>query len=317
MLALHWDGHELHAEAAHEDPRAEPGRALVRVRLAGICSTDLQILRGYMGYQGVLGHELVGEVEDGPPEWLGKRVVAEINFACGRCPSCARGLGRHCPTRSVMGILGAQGCFAERVPVPLANLHEVPPGVSDEAAVFVEPLAAAFEVLEQVHVAPGARAVVQGDGKLGLLVAQVLTLAGADVRLVGKHEAKLSRAGMLGLRPIPLESFRPAADQDLVVEATGSERGLALAMQTVRPRGTLVLKSTVAVRHALDLAPLVIHEVTVVGSRCGPFAPALEALAAGRVQVAPLVDAVYPLAAGAAALVRAGSPGALKVLLRP
>jgi threonine dehydrogenase-like Zn-dependent dehydrogenase len=318
MLALRWDGHTLRAEEADPDPRSDEEHALVRVNLAGVCSTDLQILRGYMAYRGVLGHELVGHVLEGPPAWRGKRVTAEINFACGRCPSCARGLGRHCPTRSVMGILGADGCFAERVRVPVANLHEVPDGVSDEAAVFAEPLAAAFEVLEQVHVLPGQRAAVLGDGKLGLLAAQVLRLAGAEVEVVGKHAGKLHLAReALGLRATPVDAFRPAAALDLVVEATGSERGLDLAIQAVRPRGTLVLKSTVAARHALDLAPLVIHEVTVVGSRCGPFAPALAALAAGRVLVAPLVDAVFPLAEGAAAIERAGAPGTLKVLLRP
>lgn len=318
MLALAWDGRTLRVDPSHEDPRSDEEHALVRVDLAGVCSTDLQILRGYMSYQGVLGHELVGHVLEGPPDWRGKRVVAEINFACGRCPACARGLARHCPTRSVMGILGAPGCFAELLRVPVRNLHAVPEGVPDEAAVFAEPLAAAFEVLEQVHVTPGQRAAVLGDGKLGLLVAQVLRLAGAEVRLVGKHAGKLRLAEeALGLTALSAERFRPAAELDLVVEATGSERGLALAIQAVRPRGTLVLKSTVAARHALDLAPLVINEVTLVGSRCGPFQPALAALAAGRVQVAPLVDAVFPLAEGAAAVERAGAPGTLKVLLRP
>lgn len=317
MLALRWDGSALALDRDHPEPQADADHALVAVRLAGICSTDLQILRGYMGTTGVLGHELVGEVLEGPPEWRGRRVAAEINFACRRCETCGRGLGRHCPHRTVMGILGAAGCFAERIRVPVANLHAIPEGVPDEAAVFAEPLAAAFEVLEQVHVQPGMRATVLGDGKLGLLVAQVLGLAGAETLLVGRHAGKLARAEALGLAARPVEGWRPGADQDLVVEATGSERGLELAIAAVRPRGTLVLKSTVAARHALDLAPLVIHEVTVVGSRCGPFAPALAALAGRRVGVAPLVDAVFPLEEGPAALARAGAPGTLKVLLRP
>jgi len=316
VKALHWDGETLRLAQDHPEPTFDPQReALVRVHLAGICSTDLQILAGYMGYTGVLGHEFVGEVLEGPTVWQGRRVVGEINFACGACERCAHGLGRHCATRQVLGILGADGCFAERVRVPLANLHAVPAGVSDEQAVFCEPLAAAFEIPEQVHLAPGCRAVVLGDGKLGLLIAQVLRRCGARVEVVGRHPAKLDRVAGLGittrLADEPLEG-----NADLVVEATGSEAGLRRAMQTVRPRGTLVLKSTVAAEHHLSLAPLVIDEITVVGSRCGPFAPALAALAAGEVQVEPLIDAVYPLEQGLEAVAHAQRKGAAKVLLR-
>ncbi|MCO5166515.1 MAG: alcohol dehydrogenase catalytic domain-containing protein [Planctomycetes bacterium] len=318
MRALVWDGEALRLEE-RAAPRAD-GRARVRVLLAGVCSTDLQLLRGYMGFRGVPGHEVVGVVEEGPPGLVGRRVVAEINFACGACPACGAGLGRHCPTRQVMGILGADGAFAEQVLVPPANLHVVPDAVSDEEAVFAEPLAAAFEVLEQVHVRPGTRAAVLGDGKLGLLVALVLHAAGARVTCVGRHARKLEhlrRAGVEVAEADLAAAAAPAERVDLVVEATGSAAGLERAVQLVRPRGTLVLKSTVADAHRLSLAPLVIDEVTLVGSRCGPFAPALAALARRGVAVAPLVDAVYPLAEGSEAVAHAGRPGTLKVLLRP
>jgi threonine dehydrogenase-like Zn-dependent dehydrogenase len=315
VRALAWDGAALRLEE-REPPRATPRRARVRVSLAGICSTDLQILRGYMAFTGVPGHEVVGVVEDGPRELLGRRVVAEINFACGACESCARGLARHCPTRDVMGILRADGAWAEELLVPPEACHVVPDGVPDEAAVFTEPLAAAFEVLEQVHVVPGARAVVLGDGKLGLLVAQVLRLAGASVECVGRHPRKLERLRPLGIAT-SAPSDAPRERVDLVVEATGSREGLERALALVRPRGTLVLKSTVADAHRLSLAPVVIDEVTIVGSRCGPFPPALRALADGRAAVTDLIERVYPLAEGPAAVAHAARAGTLKVLLRP
>ena len=296
-------------------PAASAERALVRVRLAGVCSTDLQLLKGYMDFRGVPGHEFVGEVHEGPAEWLGKRVVAEINFGCGRCEACGRGLQRHCPTRQVMGILDADGSFAEYMAVPLANLHAVPDAVSDEAAVFTEPLAAAFEILEQVPVKPGIQAVVLGDGKLGLLCAFVLHQAGAAVTVVGRHDTKLALARKAGMRAVNLSDWQPQA-VDLVVEATGAPAGLQRAIAAVRPRGLLVLKSTLAEDHTLSLAPLVINEVTVVGSRCGPFPPALAALAHNRIPVAALIEAAYPLSAGLQALNHAGQRGARKVLLR-
>ncbi len=315
MHALHWDGNRLHLERHYPIPVAEAGMALVRVRLAGICATDLQIFQGYMGFQGVPGHEFVGEVSAGPPAWLGKRVVGEINFACGQCPACARGLGRHCPTRRVMGIVQADGSFAEYVTVPVTNLHLVPDSVCDEEAVFVEPLAAACEILEQIHVQPTDEVVVLGDGKLGLLCAQVLHSLGVRLCVVGKHAGKLARLRALGIATEMVTTWRPQP-ADIVVEATGSTTGLQLAMEIVRPRGTLVLKSTVAGAHTLSLAPLVIHEVTVVGSRCGPFAPALRALQQQRVAVQPLIEASYPLHEGIAAVGHAARPGTLKVLLR-
>lgn len=315
MRALVWDGQKLALDRDRPRPEPRSDRALVRVQLAGICSTDLQILRGYMGFTGVPGHELVGVVEAGPEELVGRRVVGEINFGCGACALCGRGLARHCPRREVLGILGADGCFADYVLVPPGNLHLVPPGVGDEEAVFAEPLAAAFEVLEQVHVRPGLEAVVLGDGKLGLLCAQVLHLAGARVTCVGKHPDKLARLAGSGIATRRPTDTRPGP-ADVVVEATGSRSGLEQAISLVRPRGTLVLKSTVADRHTLSLAPLVIHEVTVVGSRCGPFPPALDALLARRVSVAPLVSEVYSLDRALEAVEHAARPGVLKVLLR-
>ena len=316
MKALRWSEGTLALVDDHPEPTIDPSRdALVGVRLAGVCSTDLQILAGYMGYEGVLGHEFVGEVLEGPPAWQGKRVTAEINFACGACERCAQGLGRHCARRTVLGILGADGCFAERVRIPLANLHAVPDSVPDEQAVFTEPLAAAFEIPEQVHLTPGCRAVVLGDGKLGSLIAQVLRRSGARVEVVGRHAAKLARLAKLGVTTRLADDPLPTG-ADLVVEATGSEAGLQRAIETVRPRGTLVLKSTVAAEHSLSLAPLVIDEITVVGSRCGPFAPALAALEAGEVQVEPLIEATYPLDEGLEAIGHANRKGATKVLLR-
>lgn len=313
MLACVFDGSRLHL-SEHETPRARPGHAVVAVRCAGICNTDLELVRGYMGFSGVLGHELVGTVVEGPAEWLGQRVTSEINFACGVCRVCQRGLGRHCPTRTVMGILGADGALAEAVLVPVANLHAIPDGVSDEAAVFAEPLAAAFEILEQVHVVPGERALVLGDGKLGLLVAMVLHGAGLDVTAVGKHDDKLAHLARLGIATQRADAPL-AGDADLVVEATGTAAGLARAIALTRPRGTLVLKSTVADKSELHLAPVVIHELTVVGSRCGSFAPALRALGARSIPVEPLISARFPLREALRAFDFAAQRGVLKVLV--
>ncbi len=315
MQALCWDGRRLRLQKKYPLPQRDEHLALVRVRLAGICSTDFQMLRGYMGFRGVPGHEFVGEVCEGPTALVGKRVVGEINFACGHCQMCQRGLGRHCPTRQVMGILNADGSFAEYLAAPVANLHRVPDEVEDEAAVFTEPLAAAFEILEQVHIQPMTEVLVLGDGKLGLLCAQALHVSGARVTVVGKHEENLHIVRKFGVRTELLRDWRPR-QVDCVVEATGSAAGLALAMQMVRPRGTLVLKSTVAQDHEVSLAPLVINEVTVIGSRCGLFPPALRALAESTISVTPLISKTFPLTEGAAAVRQAARPGALKVLLQ-
>jgi threonine dehydrogenase-like Zn-dependent dehydrogenase len=313
VRALHLEGR---TPRIVERDRPEPGEgdALVRVALAGVCNTDLELVRGYMGFSGTLGHEFVGTVEQGPSEWRGRRVVGEINFACGACAWCARDLGRHCPERSVMGIQNADGAFAEWLRIPSANLHAVPEGVDDAAAVFAEPLAAAFEILEQVRVEPGMACVVLGDGKLGSLAAQVLHAAGARVLAVGRHSHKLASLSARGIETRLASDWTPAPTP-LVVEATGSAAGFALAVAATQPRGTLVLKSTVAEHPKLDLAPLVIHEIQVVGSRCGPFAPALAALATGEVEVASLVTDRYPLARGLDALGRAAERGVRKVLV--
>ncbi len=284
-------------------PRPRRGFALVHVTLSGICNTDLELLRGYHRFRGIPGHEFVGRVE-GPrtSPWLGKRVVGEINLACRQasCEWCRAGAGggRHCPRRSVLGILRHPGAHAGWLTLPEANLHEVPPEISDEEAVFTEPLAAACEILEQVPVGAGLRAAVLGPGKLGRLAAQVLETAGARVTLVGRGD-RAARA-----------SF------ELVVEATGSGEGLPRALELVRPRGTVVWKSTFHGLARFDAAPLVVNEVTVVGSRCGPFEPALELLRSGRVKVRPLIAAEFPLARAKQALREAGRAGVLKVLLR-
>lgn len=315
MHALHWDGSALRI-ADLPPPAADAATAVVKVHLAGICNTDLELVKGYMGFRGVLGHEVVGTVAEGPPEWCGRRVVSEINFACGSCEWCERGLGRHCPQRRVMGILGADGGFADAVAVPVANLHEVPARVGDDAAVFTEPLAAAFEMLEQIRIEPRTTCTVLGDGKLGLLAAQVLAHAGARVLAVGRHAAKLAVLRRRGIETVLLADWK-RDKVDVVVEATGSSEGLALAAAATRPRGTLVLKTTVAGATPLNLAPLVVDEITVVGSRCGPFAPALAALADGRIDVQSLISARYPLRDGIEAFGRAKEAGVLKVLLEP
>jgi threonine dehydrogenase-like Zn-dependent dehydrogenase len=315
MQALHWDGQILRLEADRAMPSLTDSMALVRVRLAGICSTDLQILKGYMGFRGVPGHEFVGEVCQGPSGLMGKRVVGEINFACGHCAYCLQGLARHCLDRRVMGILGADGTFAEYVALPAKNLYPVPDTVDDESAVFTEPLAAAFEILEQIHIKPSDDVLVLGDGKLGLLCAQVLHTAGARVTLVGKHVKKLTIARKLGISSILADELGQLK-ADVVVEASGSTAGLTRALSVVRPRGTLVLKSTVTEPHTLSLAALVVNEICVVGSRCGLFSPALRALSSKAISVAPLIEKAYSLAAGTDAAAHAAQPGALKILLR-
>jgi len=315
MRALYWDGRKLRFLPSFSAPDAD-STALIKVHLAGICATDLQIFRGYMGFTGVPGHEFVGSVEAGPSEIIGRRVVGEINFGCGECAACRHDLARHCPSRRVMGIFDAHGAFAEYVSVPVKNLHIVPENVGDEEAVFVEPLAAAFEILTQVQPQPQDEVLVLGDGKLGSLCAQVLHLAGAKVSAIGKHRDKLALLDKVGVRTLLLENWQP--DQfDIVIEATGSSSGFELALSAVRPRGTLVLKSTIAGKHEVSLAPVVINEIKVIGSRCGPFPPALAALAAKQISVTPFIEKIYNLAEGVLAVSHAGKPGARKILLRP
>ncbi len=299
-------------------PTPGPGEALVRVRWAGICGTDLEMVKGYYPFTGVLGHEFVGEVAAAPDatEWVGRRVVGEINITCGQCRFCRRGLERHCENRTVLGILGHDGVFAEYVTLPVRNLHPVPDGVPDEAAVFTEPLAAALEILEQVPVRPTDRVLVLGTGRLGQLIARVLRLTGAEVHGVTRRERSATLLQRHGVRPIAPEQV-PTAAYPVVVEATGSPQGLELARQAVEPTGRIVLKSTYAHPRPLNLSPVVVDELTLVGSRCGPFAPALRLLEAGLVDPRDLVDARYPLAEGVQALAHAARPGVFKVLLQP
>jgi threonine dehydrogenase-like Zn-dependent dehydrogenase len=314
MRALWFDGHQA-AVVDRPTPELPPGFALIRPSLVGICNTDLEILRGYQGFEGILGHELVGLVAQGPAQWLGRRVVSEINFACGACEMCRRGWGRHCGSRTVMGIAGQAGAFAELVAVPVDNLHAVPDGVTDDQAVFAEPLAAAFEILEQVDLGPGVEVTLLGDGKLGLLIGQVVANTGAKVLAVGNHEDHLAILSDLGMDTTLLSEW-DRGRRDVVIEATGTLQGFTSAVAATRPRGTLVLKSTLADQAPVDLAPVVIDEISVIGSRCGPFEPALAALAAGQVAVAPLVAARFPLAEAVQALRLAAEPGILKVLLQ-
>jgi len=301
----------------HPDPRPVPGEALLRPLLAGVCATDLELCRGYMGFTGVLGHELVAVVEQAEDaSWLGARVVVEINCPCGACGTCLAGRPTHCRRRPVLGIDGRDGVFAQRVQVPVANLHRVPEAVSDEAAVFTEPLAAACRVLEQVHLHPSERVVVLGAGRLGQLVARVLALTGAQVQAV---DLSSSRLALLpgGIEPVLASDAACLAGADVVVECSGHRDGLALASTLVRPCGTLVLKTTVADPAAPPVVPWVLDEVTVLGSRCGPFAPALRLLAANLVDPRPLITVTLPLEQGVEALALAGKPDVLKVLLRP
>jgi len=314
MLALVFDG-QLARRDDYPEPKINKGEALVAVRMAGVCSTDLEIVKGYMAFAGVMGHEFVGHVVDGPKEWLNKRVVAEINCVCGRCDLCRAGLSNHCPNRTVVGIDGRDGVFAEYTAVPVTNLHPVPEAVSDIEAVFVEPLAAAYQVLRQVKFDADDDVVVLGAGRLGQLIARVLRPLLRKVVLVGRHEGKLEAAEKAGIQTALADQFVPAGPADVVVDATGSPAGFELAMRTVRPKGTIVLKSTFAAGEPLNLSPLVINEVTVVGSRCGPFPDALRILAAGEVDVAALVSRRFPLAQAPAALGAADGQDAIKVLI--
>lgn len=299
-------------------PQPAPGEALIRVSLAGICNTDIEIMKGYLGFQGIIGHEFTGIVEEAAantPEMSGKRVVGEINCGCGICDLCRIGLEKHCPRRTTLGILGRQGAFAEYTTLPAANLHEIPGNLSDEQAVFTEPLAAAFEMLEQVTITRGARVLVLGDGKLGILCALALKLTGAQILLAGKHHDKLAIAARQGICTLLVKDLPQNSTFDIVVEATGNAQGLDIAMQFTRPRGTIILKSTVADNMPINLAPIVINEVTVVGSRCGPFKPALQALADGSIDVRPLITEVFPAHNAGEALSAAGKKENLKILL--
>lgn len=310
MRGVLCDGQSIHLRRDLPRPVAAPGEVLLRVRAAGICDTDLQLARGYMGFQGILGHEFVGETSEG------LRVTAEINNSCHACPTCQHGQAQHCPSRTVLGILRHDGAMADYVAVPGRNLHRVPDQIDDRRAIFIEPLAAAFRFIEQVEAGPGTRVAVVGDGKLGQLCARVAILSGASVTLVGKHPEKLALAGD-EVATCLLDAIGPLGHPfDVVVDATGSPSGLPTALALVRPCGTVVLKTTVAGNHDLSLAPVVIDEVRIIGSRCGPFPRAIEALARGEVDVLPLIEAEFPLDDAEAAFLAAAGAGARKVILR-
>lgn len=292
------------------------GEVMVRVTLSGICNTDLEIARGYAGFQGTLGHEFVGVVESG--ERAGQRVVGEINAGCGHCDLCRAGDSRHCAERSVLGIVGRDGAHAEFLTLPHCNLFLVPDEVTDEHAVFTEPLAAACGILERTEINEDTKVAVIGDGKLGLLCAQVAALTGARVLCVGKHPEKLRIASGRGIETASVaEAAKRTREFDVVVEASGSASGFALALDLLHPRGILVLKSTFHGATEMDAARIVVDEISVVGSRCGRFQPALDLLRQGAVDVASLISEEHPLANGVQAMQRAAEPGVMKVLLRP
>jgi len=291
---------------------ARPDEVAVDVLEAGICETDLQLCRGYMGFRGILGHEFVGIARSG--RFVGQRVVGEINCACRVCSVCRSGLPTHCPERTVVGILNHDGAFAETVLIPEHNLHPVPDSLSTSTAVFVEPVAAACRIVEQVSVT-GRRVAVLGDGRLGNLSAQVLRHHGADVHVVGKHPAKLDLLRHLGIRTVLLSELQSNRSCDIVVDCTGSPTGLETALQLIRPCGTIVLKTTVAATQTLHMAPFVIDEITLLGSRCGPFDAALQLLEQGVVDVASLISARFPLDQAVAAFEQASRKDVLKVLL--
>ena len=296
-------------------PRRPHGFALIRLLCGGICNTDLELQRGYYGFRGIPGHEFVGEViAADDSNWIGQRVVGEINLACGACQWCRRGLGRHCPLRTVLGIVKHPGAFREFLTLPEHNLHRVPCEISTEQAVFVEPLAAACEILDQVRIPAGAPVAVLGDGKLGLLIGQVLKAHGAEVHQYGHHKDKLRIAAALNIDARAVKK-PPQAVYDWVVDATGSSLGLAQAVQMTKPRGTLILKSTVHGLVGIDSAPVIVNEITLVGSRCGRFEPALKLLGSGKVRVGPLISETLPLKKAPLAFRRAAQPGAMKVLL--
>jgi alcohol dehydrogenase len=316
MRAVVYDG-ELALRSDYPQPLPRSGEALLRVRLAGICNTDLEIIRGYMGFDGVLGHEFVAVIEQcADPALVGQRVVGEINCNCGTCRTCLSGKPTHCPNRTTLGIDRHDGCMADYCVLPIRNLHVVPERVSDEQAIFVEPLAAACEILEQTHTRPTDRVVVLGDGKLGLLVAQVLRLTGCDLLAVGRHEDKLAVLARQGIDTC-LTADCPDEKADIVVDCTGQPEGFVAARGMVRSRGTLVLKSTFHGQNEVDLTSIVVDEVMIVGSRCGPFAPALRLLNQGLVDVGTMVTSTYALNEAIAAFDQARTRGTLKVLLRP
>ncbi|MBV8452544.1 MAG: alcohol dehydrogenase catalytic domain-containing protein [Deltaproteobacteria bacterium] len=313
MRALVLDpGPVLHND--YPDPLPSAGESLIRVRMAGICGTDLELARGYMAYRGIPGHEFVGEIVDNTAHAsTAKRVVGEINAACGHCDLCFASLGHHCPNRTVLGILGRNGAFAEYLTLPDSNVIRLPDSIPDELAVFVEPIAAAYEIFEQIHLGRNERILILGDGRLGSLIGLVLWAEGYEPVIGGHHAEKLDLLAALSLKTELEQYVQPGFDT--VIDCTGNPNGFRRAMELIWPRGRIILKSTAANPADLNLAPIVINEISVIGSRCGRFAPAIEALASGKVDPRPLISAMYPLADALTALEAASDPQNLKVLL--
>jgi threonine dehydrogenase-like Zn-dependent dehydrogenase len=314
MKGLWLENNQLQLRTDIPIPQPPQGEALVRVLSAGICNTDLELIRGYYPYTGILGHEFVGVVEQGPEHLVNQRVVGEINAVCGQCRFCLSGQPTHCENRTVLGIVNRNGAFADYLCLPVKNLHPVPDNVPTEVATFTEPLAAALEIQQQIPLSSDNRVLVVGDGKLGQLVAQTLALTGCDLLVVGRHFDKLANLEARGIK-VGLSDAVTDRAFDISVECTGNSEGFAIARRALRPRGTLVLKSTYAGNLSFDASSLVVDEITLIGSRCGPFPAALELLAQEKVDVKPLIHGSYPLSDGLAAFERAQTKGVLKVLL--
>jgi threonine dehydrogenase-like Zn-dependent dehydrogenase len=318
MKAIVFDG-ELKLSNTEPKPVPSKGEALIKVLMAGICNTDIEITKGYMGFTGILGHEFVGVVEEINYEnqsLLGKRVVGEINCACGKvdCEYCKKGLGRHCPNRTTLGIAGRNGCFAEYITLPVINLLEVHDSIPNKIATLTEPLAAGFEILEQIDITPDKEVLIVGDGKLGILINHALSITRARIAHVGKHAGKLKLVEGNGCRTILLNEM-PRKQFNIVVEATGSMSGFQFSIQHTKPRGNIVLKSTIAADHKIDLTPVVVNEITIVGSRCGLFKPALDYLKTG-VDLSSIIQTIYPIDKGLEAFEAAKTKGSLKVIIQ-
>ena len=309
---------ENNAISLRKVPRPQkPKEALIKIRKAGICSTDLELVKGYYPYTGILGHEFVGEVvEADEASWIGQRVVGEINVICNQCEQCLDGRPTHCENRTVLGIVNREGVFAEYATLPLSNLHRVPASVSDEMAVFTEPLAAALEIQQQVQVKPTDRVLLVGAGRLGQLIAQTLALTGCDLRAVTRHKRQQDLLKERGIRVISEEEIQPWR-WDIVVEATGSPSGFDLARKAIRPRGTLVMKSTYKGEMSVNFSSIVVDEINIVGSRCGPFEPALRLMESRQVDPTILIDSEFSLGEALKAFEHAAETGVLKVLVKP
>lgn len=319
MKAVKFVNNEIIFNADAKKPNPAAGEALVRVKLAGICNTDIEITKGYMGYSGILGHEFVGiveEVNSSDKSLLGKRVVGEINAGCGTCEWCKKGLARHCPNRGTLGIWRKEGCMADYLTLPLENLVVVPENLTDEEATLVEPFAAAFEILEQLHIKPADKVAILGDGKLGLNIGLALSTIPCDLIQVGRHQSKLDIVASQKVKTILSKDFEIKKNYDVVIDATGSVEGFETALALVKPRGILVLKSTVAADKPLNLAPVVIDEITVLGSRCGQFAPAVKFLEKGFVNLKPLIEKTFDAKDALEAFEYSRQKGILKVLLK-